>query len=72
MSLLRRDPKCSVHGTRYPAGSSCAKCARNINPVARKRGSANLPKPTANRAPYRCACGRMVTNSQGICPGPDC
>jgi hypothetical protein len=63
--------KCAVHGGRYPAGGSCAKCARNINPVSRQRASS--PRTTTKTVqPFRCACGRMVTNSQGICPGPDC
>lgn len=71
MSILRPDPKCPRHGQRYPAGSSCAKCARNINPVTRKAASVARPK-VATVQPFKCKCGRLVTNSQGICPGPDC
>lgn len=63
---------CTAHSSRYPAGSSCAKCARGINPVTRKRGTANLPKPKTTSQPFRCTCGRLVTNSQGICPGENC
>jgi radical SAM superfamily enzyme len=71
MSLLRRDPKCSVHGTRYPAGSSCAKCARNINPVTRQRASSGVTKAKSH-APYPCPndCGQMVRG--GHCPTDGC
>lgn len=63
---------CAVHSSRYPAGSSCAKCARGINPVTRKAASVARPKVATNSQPFKCKCGRLVTNSQGICPGPDC
>ena len=68
---LRRDPKCAAHGTRYPAGSTCPKCARDINPVTRKRASSGVTKATSH-APYPCpnGCGRMVRG--GHCPGPEC
>lgn len=71
--ILLRDPRCPKHGTRYPKGSTCPKCRLDVTPGRKpaNQRQASHAKPKKVQ-PFRCSCGRYVTNSQGICPGPDC
>lgn len=71
---FRQDPLCAKHGKRYSRGSTCVECREARVPTERRKkaATARTVKTPARAVPYKCGCGRTVTNSAGICPGENC